>query len=79
MEYHYTQNDYRTALYYSRIIFGNFCSVITEPNCFWNYLVAVISVSSRLPNLWVYLTEIILGIIFGNFGGVITEPKLFWN
>ena len=35
-EYHYTENDYRTELYYFRIIFGNFCSVITEPNCFWN-------------------------------------------
>ena len=35
--HHYTQKDYRTELYYFRIIFGNSCSVITEPNCFWNY------------------------------------------
>ena len=34
--YHYTQKDYRTELYYFRIIFGNSCSVITEPICFWN-------------------------------------------
>ena len=33
---HYTQKDYRTELYYFRIIFGNSCSVITEPICFWN-------------------------------------------
>ena len=35
-EYHYTQKDQRTELYYFRIIFGNSCSVITEPICFWN-------------------------------------------
>ena len=35
-DYHYTQNDYRTELYYFRIIFGNSHSVITEPICFWN-------------------------------------------
>ena len=29
-------NDYRTELYCFWIIFGNSCSVITEPNCFWN-------------------------------------------
>ena len=34
--YHYTQKDYRTELYYFRIIFGNSRSVITEPICFWN-------------------------------------------
>ena len=34
--YHYTQNEYRTELYSFRIIFGNSCSVITEPICFWN-------------------------------------------
>ena len=34
--YHYTQKDYRTELYYFRIIFGNSCSVITEPICFRN-------------------------------------------
>ena len=48
--YHHTQNDYRTELYYLQIILGNFCSVITEPNCFWNYLVSVRSVSRGLPN-----------------------------
>ena len=36
---HYTQNDYRTELYYFPIIVGDFCSVIAEPNCsrncFW--------------------------------------------
>ena len=52
---HYTQKDYRTELYYFRIIFGNSCSVITEPICCWNYLVAVTSVSTGLPNsLWNY-------------------------
>ena len=35
-QYHYTQKDYRTELYYYRIIFGNSCSMSTEPNCFWN-------------------------------------------
>ena len=49
-EYHYTQNDYRTELYYFSINFGNSCSVITEPNCFWNYLGSVRSVSTGLPN-----------------------------
>ena len=49
--YHYAQKDHRTELYYFRIIFGNSCSVITEPNCFWNYLVSVISVSRGLLNL----------------------------
>ena len=73
--YQYTQNDYRTELYYFRIIFGNSASVITEPNCFWNYLVSVISVSRGLPNPY----RIVLGIMFGNLGGGITEPKLFWN
>ena len=34
--YHHTQNNYRTELYYFRIIFGNSRSVITEPICFWN-------------------------------------------
>ena len=48
--YHYTQNDYRTELYYFRIIFGNSCSVITEPNCFWNCLVSVRSVSRGFPD-----------------------------
>ena len=33
---HHAQKDYRTELYYFRIIFGNSCSVITEPICFWN-------------------------------------------
>ena len=52
---HNTQKNYRTELYYFRIIFGSFCSVITEPICFWNYLVAVSSVSAGLPNsLWNY-------------------------
>ena len=46
----YTQNDYRTEIYYFRIIFGNSCSVITEPNCFWNYLVSVRKGSRGLPN-----------------------------
>ena len=50
LRYLYTQNDYRTELHYFRIIFGNSCSVITEPNCFWNYLVLVRSVSRGLPN-----------------------------
>ena len=49
-KYHYAQNDYRTELYYSRIILGNSCSVITEPNCFWNYMVSVGSVSRGPPN-----------------------------
>ena len=48
--YHCTQNDYRTELYYLRIIFGNSCSVITEPICFWNWWVSVSSVSTGLPN-----------------------------
>ena len=48
--YHYTQNDNRTDVYYFRITFGNSCSVITEPNCFWNYLVSVRSVSRGLLN-----------------------------
>ena len=34
--YHYTQNDHRTELYYFRIIFSNSRSVITELICFWN-------------------------------------------
>ena len=46
----YTQSDYRTELYYFRILFGNSCSVIIEPNCFWIYLVSVRSVSRGLPN-----------------------------
>ena len=45
-----TQRDYRTELYYFQIIFGNSCSVITEPNCFWNHLISVRSVSRGLPN-----------------------------
>ena len=48
--YHYTQNDYRTELYYFQIIFCNSCSVITEPNCLWNYMVSVRSVSRGLSN-----------------------------
>ena len=48
--YHYIQKISRTALYYFRIIFGNSCSAITEPNCFWNYLVLVRTVSIGLPN-----------------------------
>ena len=50
---HYTQNDYRTELYYFRIIFGNSCSVITEPNRFWNCLVSVTSVSRAISVIWV--------------------------
>ena len=30
------QKDYRTELYYFRIIYGNSCSVMTEPIRFWN-------------------------------------------
>ena len=77
--YHYTQKDYRTELNYFRIIFGNSCSVITEPNCFWNELVSVIIANTGLPNPRVYLTEMLWGILFGNFGGGTTKPKLFWN
>ena len=29
----------------------------TEPICFWNYLVPARSVSSGLPNPWIYLTK----------------------
>ena len=47
---HYTQHDYRTKLYYFRIIFGNFCSGIPDLKCFWNCLVSVGSVSRGLPN-----------------------------
>ena len=36
--------------YFFRIIFGNSCSMITEPNGFWNYLVSVRSVSRGFPN-----------------------------
>ena len=28
---------YRTKLHYLNVILGNFCSVIIEPICFWNY------------------------------------------
>ena len=45
-------NDFWTELLYFQIIFGNSCSVITEPNCFWNYLLLVRSVSRGLPNPW---------------------------
>ena len=48
LDYHYTQNDYRTEL----LLFSNFfCSANTEPNCFWNNLVSVRSVSRdcRIP------------------------------
>ena len=34
--YHYTQHEYRTELYYFRIIVGNSCYVIARPYCFWN-------------------------------------------
>ena len=49
-DYHYTQNYYRTELYYFSINFGNSCSAITEPNCFWNCPVSVRTVSIGLPN-----------------------------
>ena len=74
-EYYYTQNDYRTELYYFRIIFGSSRSAITEPKCFWNYSVSVRRVSRGLPNP----LPNCLGFIFGNLGGGITEQKLFWN
>ena len=35
-------------------------------------------VSSGLPKLWVYLTEL-LGEFFSNVGGGITETKLLWK
>ena len=54
--YHYTQKDYRTELYYFRIIFGNSCSVITEPKCFWNCLVSL-----RIVN-----RGFVFGIMLGN-------------
>ena len=38
------------TLFFFRIIFGNSRSVITEPNCFWNYVVSVSSASRGLPN-----------------------------
>ena len=57
-------------------IFGNSCSVITEPNCFWNYLVSVRSVSRGLPNP---LPNCFGNSMFSNLGGGITEPNLFWN
>ena len=62
-------------IYYIRIVFGNFFSVIAEPNCLWNYLVLVRSVSTGLP----IPDRTVLGIMFGNLGGGIAEPKLFWN
>ena len=66
--YHCTQNDYRTELYYFRIIFGNSCSVITEPNCFWNLLglgtKCVQRITEPLPNC------------FGDFGSVIRVEEL---
>ena len=74
--YHYRQHDYRTELYYFRVLFGNSCSVIAERICFWNSLVSVSSVSRGLPSP---LPNLLAGIIFDNFGGGITEPKLFWN
>ena len=45
-----------------QINFGNSCSVITELNCFWNYLVSARSVSRGLPNrlpncFWNYLVS----------------------
>ena len=58
-EYHYTytQMDYRTELYYFQCIFGNYCSVITEPICFWNSFVSEISLSTGLLNPSICLTE----------------------
>ena len=70
--YHCTQQDYRTELYWIQVIFGNSSSVITEPICFWKYLVLAISETSGLPNYFG-------GIVFSNVGGGFTEPKLFWN
>ena len=55
--YHYTPNGFRTELYSFGLVFGNSCSVITEPICFWNDLVSVVSASSGLPNPWIYFTE----------------------
>ena len=44
-------NKLAFPIYYFRIIFGNSCSEITDPNCFWNYLGSVRSVRRGLPNL----------------------------
>ena len=54
-ECHYAQNYYRTELIIFELfsvipVLGNSRSTITEPNCFWNYLVTARSVSRGLPN-----------------------------
>ena len=53
LQYH----THRTELSYFQIIFGDSCSVITEPFCFWNDFVLVTSVNSELLNPWIYFTE----------------------
>ena len=45
--------------------------LITKPNCFCSYVLSVRSVNTGLPNLWVYLTEVL-----GEFYSVISVEEL---
>ena len=73
--YHYTQRDYWSELYYDPIIFGNSCSD-WRTDLFLELMGLGKVVWAQDYRI---LYRIAVGIIFGNFGGGITEPKLFWN
>ena len=74
--YHYTRKDYRTKLYYLRMVLGNSCyqtDSVLELICLGNMCEQWITEFLGLPY------RNVLGIVFGNIGRGDAEPKPFWN